>query len=132
MNEAFGTTRRVFFLSTPVVDAELEAAFADRSWSFSACILAWPAEICRALSALLFAASELRGRFASGSGLPVRGSELADALGEEYMVGEGPDVLAVRLSSSLWNLRFVVASAGGSAGVAGVAGVVMLGWEYGG
>jgi hypothetical protein len=59
----------------------------------------------------------------------VRGSELVEALGDEYMVvGEAAEVLAVRLSRSLWNLRFVVASAGGES--AGVAGVVML-WVLG-
>lgn len=61
-------------------------------------------------------ASELRGRLAAGSGEPARGSDPVDALllgSYRVLVSEVAEVLAVRLSSSLWNLRFVVASAGG-------------------
>jgi len=72
----------------------------------------WPAEMLRWRSSLMWA---LRGRLVAGSGLPASSSEVVDAFDAgSVLASEAVEVLAVRLSSSLWNLRFVVASAGGA------------------
>ena len=56
---------------------------------------------------------ELRGRLFGGSGVPGCESDVVDAFDSwSVLASEVVDVLAVRLSRSLWNLRFVVASAG--------------------
>jgi hypothetical protein len=60
-------------------------------------------------------ASELRGRFVSGSGESPGPCEREASDAFEWcnvLASDVVEVLAVRLSTSLWNLRLVVASAG--------------------
>jgi hypothetical protein len=70
----------------------------------------WPSDIFRSRSVLKPA---LRGRLFGWSGLSGSGSDAVDAFDSwRLFASEVVDVLAVRLSRSLLNLRFVVASAG--------------------
>jgi hypothetical protein len=81
-----------------------------RSWSFSVCMRAWLAEMLLSRSVLAF---ELRGRLFGGSGVVGCVKEEVEAFDAcRVLAREVVDVLAAMLSRSLWNLRFVVASAG--------------------
>jgi hypothetical protein len=56
---------------------------------------------------------ELRGRLLGGSGVVVWSNDVIEAFECcSVLASEVADVLAAMLSTSLWNLRFVVANAG--------------------
>ena len=103
-----------------VVDALVVVAFPTtltvpsrrgvRSWSLSACIRAWLEDMLRSRSMLAF---ELRGRLLGGSGEAGCANDVLEAFEScNVLASEAVDVLAAMLSTSLWNLRFVVANAG--------------------
>lgn len=86
------------------------ARFGVMSWSFSAWMRAWLADMLLSRSML---ALELRGRLFGGSGEPSCVRDVLDVFDSRRVLArEVVDVLAAMLSMSLWNLRFVVASAG--------------------
>ena len=71
---------------------------------------AWLADMLLSRSML---ALELRGRLFGGSGEPSCGRDVLEVFDScRVLAREVVDVLAAMLSMSLWNLRFVVASAG--------------------
>lgn len=71
---------------------------------------AWLADMLLSRSILAF---ELRGRLFGGSGEPLWANDVLEAFdSRRVLASEVVDVLAAMLSTSLWNLRLVVASAG--------------------
>lgn len=71
---------------------------------------AWLADMLLSRSILAF---ELRGRLFGGSGEPSWANDVLEAFdSRRVLASEVVDVLAAMLSTSLWNLRLVVASAG--------------------
>ena len=80
------------------------------SWSFSAWMRAWLADMLLSRSIL---ASELRGRLFGGSGEASLAKDVLETFdSRRVLASDVVDVLAAMLSTSLWNLRLVVASAG--------------------
>lgn len=83
--------------------------FGVRSWSFNACMRAWLADMLLSRSM----AFELRGRLFGCSASDEWPRDVVEAFECcRVLASEVVDVLAAMLSTSLWNFRFVVASAG--------------------
>jgi len=85
-----------------------------RSCSFRTLMRSWPADMFRSRSMLR---PELRGRFDGGSGLPVGSKDAVEAFDSwSVLASDVVELLAARLSRSLWNLRLDVARAGWGSG----------------